>query len=165
MIDRFIALIITWVALWGDFTVANVATGIVVAGALFFLFPTPDRVDHRINIVGMVKFLVRFFIDIVQSSFSVALAVLFPNEKRLKVKTVAVQLHTRDPFITTVICNAMTLTPGTMTVAIDDKTLVMHVHVLGDIDAATVQHEVHELEKRVLAALTARPKGGKRNDK
>lgn len=157
MIDRYLALIITWVALWGELSLANIATGMLVAFLIIYLFPTPDRVNHSIHPLGMVKFLARFVVDIVRSSFSVAQAVLFPTEQRLRTKIVTVQLHTNDPFITTVICNAMTLTPGTMTVAIDTHNSEMKLHVLGDVDNETVQHDVYELEKRVLAALTSRP--------
>lgn len=158
MIDRYLALVITWVALWGELSVGNIATGSFVAFLIIFLFPTPDRIDHRINLFGMVKFLARFVLDIVRSSMSVARAVLFPTASRLQVKIVTVKLHTNDPFITTVICNAMTLTPGTMTVAIDEKTSEMKLHVLGDVDENSVQLEVYELEKRVLAALSSRSK-------
>ena len=157
MIDRYLALIVTWVALWGELSVANIATGMLVAFLIIYLFPTPDRVNHNIHPLGMVKFLGRFVVDIVRSSFSVAQAVLFPTEQRLRTKIVTVQLHTNDPFITTVICNAMTLTPGTMTVAIDTNNSEMKLHVLGDVDDETVQHDVYELEKRVRAALTSRP--------
>lgn len=158
MIDRYFALVITWVALWGELSLANLATGTLVAFLIIFLFPTPDRVDHRINVLGMVKFLARFVVDIVRSSLSVARAVLFPTASRLQVKIVTVKLHTNDPFITTVICNAMTLTPGTMTVAIDSTSSEMKLHVLGDVDQQTVQDDVYELEKRVLAALSSRSK-------
>lgn len=157
MIDRYLALIITWVALWGELSLANIATGMLVASLIIYLFPTPDRIDHRIHLPGMAKFLARFVVDIVRSSVSVARAVLFPTEQRLRTKIVTVQLHTNDPFITTVICNAMTLTPGTMTVAIDSTNSEMKLHVMGDVDDETVQHDVYELEKRVLAALTSRP--------
>ena len=77
MIDRYLALIITWVALWGELSLANIATGMLVAFLIIYLFPTPDRVNHSIHPLGMVKFLTRFVVDIVRSSFSVAQAVLF----------------------------------------------------------------------------------------
>lgn len=150
---RFAALMATWVALWGEVNPANVLTGFVLAVVLSVMFPSASKLEHRIHVVGALKFLGRFIVDLVTSSVTVAAAVLRPTKERLAVKVVDVDLHTTDPLMVAVICNAMTLTPGTMTVAVDDSTSTMRLHVLGDIDAATVQQHVHELEARVMAAV------------
>jgi multicomponent Na+:H+ antiporter subunit E len=161
MRGRFIALIVTWVALWGEVNLANVLTGAVVAVVITFVFPVSQRVDHRLHLWGTVKFLSKFVMDLFVSSITVARAVLFPNEERLRAHTVSVQLHTQDPLITTVICNAMTLTPGTLTVAIDSSTRAMRLHVLGAIDEEIVQQQVYELERRVMAAVSSRAENRK----
>jgi multicomponent Na+:H+ antiporter subunit E len=161
MRGRFIALIVTWVALWGEVNLANVVTGAVVAVVITFVFPVSERVDHRLHLWGTVKFLSKFVMDLFVSSITVARAVLFPNEERLRAKTVSVQLHTHDPLITTVICNAMTLTPGTLMVAINTSTRTMKLHVMGPIDEEIVQQHVYELERRVMAAVSSRAENRK----
>jgi multicomponent Na+:H+ antiporter subunit E len=156
--ERFVLSVLTWVALWGEVNLANVATGFVVSIALWLAFPPSRRVDHRLNLGGTVRFLGRFVVDLVTSSLAVAVAVLRPTPRRLEVKVVDVALGTSDPLLMTIICNAMTLTPGTMTVAVNESTSTLRLHVLGEIDAATVQQHVHHLEARVADAVRCVPR-------
>jgi multicomponent Na+:H+ antiporter subunit E len=155
--ERFIMSVATWVALWGEASPANVVTGFVVSLVLWRLFPPAKRVNHGIRAMGAARFVGRFLVDLVTSSFAVALTVLRPTGRRLEVKVVEVTLHTDDPLMLTVICNAMTLTPGTMTVSVDEATSVMKLHVLGDIGTDEVERHVLELEERVLSALRSIP--------
>lgn len=154
--ERFVVSIITWVALWGELSVANLVTGLVVSLVLWRAFPSSERLNHRIHLLGAVRFLGKFFIDLVTSSFTVALTVLRPTEERLTVQVVDVRLHTTDSLLLTVVCNAMTLTPGTMTVSVDEETSMMKLHVLGNMDAEEVRRHVHELEARVMDAIRTR---------
>ncbi len=159
--ERFIALVITWIALWGEINGANIITGLIVAAVITSVFPSQNPVIHHLRFVGACKFLGKFVVDLVVSSLDVARTVLFPTPERLEVKVVSVQLHTNDPLITTIVCNAMTLTPGTMTVAIHEPSRTMKLHVLGHADADTVQRHVYELEQRVMNALSCEPRDRK----
>lgn len=158
---RFVALVVTWIALWGELNGANIITGFIVAVLITSMFPTQNPVHHRLRIIGAVKFLGKFLVDLVASSVDVARTVLFPTPERLQVKVVSVQLHTQDSLVTTIVCNAMTLTPGTMTVAIDEPSHTMKIHVLGNADEDTVSRHVYELEKRVMDALLCDPQDRK----
>lgn len=157
MIARLIALVVTWVALWGEASVANVLTGVAVTVAITVLFPAPHHVHHRLNIPAAIGFLARFVVDMVRSSFAVAWAVMRPTEQRLRTTIVSVPLSVRDPLSATVVANAVSLTPGTMTVAIDEEAFVLTLHVMGDLDPTTVIKDVQALERRVLAAIPQRP--------
>lgn len=159
--ERFIALVVTWVALWGELNGANVITGLIVAVVILAMFPSQNPVNHRLHLVGAVKFLGKFLVDLVASSVDVARTVLFPTSERLQVKVVSVQLHTQDPLIITIVCNAMTLIPGTMTVAIHEASHTMKIHVLGNADEDTVTRHVYELEQRAMNALSCEPRDRK----
>lgn len=158
--ERFVLSIVVWVALWGEVNLANVLTGLVLAGALKVVFPSSPRIDHGVNPVGSLRFLGRFLVDLVTSSVAVARTVLRPSEERLNVKVVEIQLATHDPLLMSIICNAMTLTPGTMTVAVDESTSMMKLHVLGGIGDDDLRRQVHELEARVSAAVRRGPRRG-----
>lgn len=156
MIARLLALVVTWVALWGEVSVANIVTGVVVTVLITVLFPAPSHVPHRVRPVAVLAFMWRFVVDMVRSSFVVAWAVLRPTESRSRVSIVKVPLSVRDPLSATVVANAVSLTPGTMTVEIDEATYELTLHVMGDMDEASVVADALALERRVLAAIPRR---------
>jgi multicomponent Na+:H+ antiporter subunit E len=156
MMARAIALVITWVALWGEANVANIVTGVGISLLISVLFPSSSRASHHVSFIGSVLFLGRFVLDLFVSSFVVTRTVLFPTESRLHTHVVTVPLRVKDPLVATVIANAMTLTPGTMTVAVDDASFEIKLHVLGDAPAESIEQHVRDVETRVLRALKLR---------
>lgn len=158
--ERLVVSILVWVALWGEVNLANIVTGLVVAVVLAVAFPSAPRPNHRLDPLGAARFLGRFLVDLVTSSMTVAMTVLRPTRERLAVKVVDVPLRTNDPLWMAMISNAMTLTPGTMTVAVDEATSTIKLHVLGDIPDDEVRRQVHELEARVMAAVRRPHAGG-----
>lgn len=148
------ALIVTWIALWGELSVANLLSGVVVAFLIMFLFPSITDVHHRVHLVGAVKFVARLLRDLVTSSWTVVVTVLRPTPERLATKVVAVQLATTSALIASLVANSLTLTPGTMTVGIDEETFTLKVHILGEIDEVEFIQQVRALEQRLSRAVT-----------
>lgn len=148
------ALIVTWIALWGELSVANLLSGVVVAFLIMFLFPSITDAHHRVHLVGAVKFVARLLRDLVTSSWTVVVTVLRPTPERLTTKVVAVQLATTSALIASLVANSLTLTPGTMTVGIDEETFTLKVHILGEIDEVEFIQQVRALEQRLSRAVT-----------
>lgn len=148
------ALIVTWIALWGELSVANLLSGVVVAFLIMFLFPSITDAHHRVHLVGAVKFVARLLRDLVTSSWTVVVTVLRPTPERLATKVVAVQLATTSALIASLVANSLTLTPGTMTVGIDEETFTLKVHILGEIDEVEFIQQVRALEQRLSRAVT-----------
>jgi multisubunit Na+/H+ antiporter MnhE subunit len=78
---------------------------------------------------------------------------LRPTPERLASKVVAVQLSTTSALVASLVANSLTLTPGTMTVAIDEETFTLKVHVLGEIDEKEFTQQVRALEQRLQRAV------------
>jgi multicomponent Na+:H+ antiporter subunit E len=154
MMGRVGALIVTWIALWGELSVANLLSGVVVAFLIMFLFPSITDAHHRVHLVGAVKFVARLLRDLVTSSWTVVVTVLRPTPERLATKVVAVQLLTTSALIASLVANSLTLTPGTMTVGIDEETFTLKVHILGEIDEVEFIQQVRALEQRLSRAVT-----------
>jgi multicomponent Na+:H+ antiporter subunit E len=153
MIARWSVLVVVWVALWGEVSVANVASGVLVLIVLAVVFPPRSRTRHSphpLHALALVWFVLS---DLVRSSLNVVLAVLVPTPERTATAILPVQLTTRSPLVATIVANALTLTPGTMTVDADRMTFVLRVHVLGVVDPEQFHDEVLLLERRVIAAV------------
>jgi multicomponent Na+:H+ antiporter subunit E len=159
VIPRSLALLVMWVALWGEVSAANVASGVIVVGLVHWLFADRARETHRLRPWNAVKtgaFVAR---SLVVSSARVVLAVVAPTSARTSTRVLTVQLQSGSRFIGAIVANFITLTPGTMTLELDDS-LTLHVHVLGDVEPETFRREILDLERRVASAVTIVRKAG-----
>lgn len=157
-------LTFVWVLLWGELTPGNVAAGLLFGIVLTTVFPLgPDR-RTGVHPVALLRFGVHFAVALVQSTLSVALSVLRPPS-RLEEGIVGVPLHVRSPVVVSFVANAISLTPGTLTVDIRPSsygiapteadagtpTLFVHCLVVGDPDA--VRADAWQLERLAVAAF------------
>jgi multicomponent Na+:H+ antiporter subunit E len=155
MIARGLALMVIWVALWGEVSVANVASGVLFVAAVTALFPTSTAATrHRVHPLAVIGLGWHLLAALITSSWAVVTAVLFPRPGSRDTAVVAVPLTTRSPLVATIVANSITLTPGTMSVACSTSTFVLEIHVLGRHDRDEFVGAVRLLEQRVTAAVT-----------
>lgn len=154
------ALMLVWVALWGSPSVGNLVSGALVAAFVLTVFPggpdrTADEHSSRVRLLAPFHFLGRFFVELVMSTFSVAIAVIAPR-RRVREGVVKVRLRSSSPMIGTVVANSITLTPGTLTLDVDPDSVrgtLLHVHVLGLADPESVRSTALDLERLAIEAF------------
>lgn len=148
-------LVVVWVALWEDVSVANVAGGVVVGALLLAAFPHVDGMGPgppRIRPLGVLRFLLAFFEKLVEANLVVAWEVLTPNNEGVNEGVVAVPLETSSPLIVTTLANAISLTPGTLVIEVQREPSVLYVHVLHLRSIDQVRVDVLRLERLLLRA-------------
>jgi multicomponent Na+:H+ antiporter subunit E len=153
VIVRVAALTILWVALYGEVSVGNVVGGLVVAGVLVALFPTSRPSVRHVRPWGALKLGWYVFVSLITSTWAVVVAVLFPRPDRVEATVKTVHVSTRSATAMTLMGNLITLTPGTMTVDLDERSGLMHVHILGRVDDDEFAESMARLERKVTAAL------------
>lgn len=153
MIVRLGALTILWVALYGEASLGNVLGGLVVAGILVAFFPVTRSSVRYVRPWGAVQLGWYVFVNLVTSTWAVVVAVLFPRPDRVEASVRTVSVVTRSATAMTLMGNLITLTPGTMTVDIDESAGILRVHVLGHVDDREFAASMARLEKKVSAAL------------
>lgn len=154
MIPRSFVLLVLWVAVWGELSVANVVSGLVVVGLISWLFDDSAPSTYHLRPVGALKALGFVGWSLVTSSLQVARAVIFPNADRVATSIQQVQLAGSSPFIASIVANAITLTPGTMSIEVDGRTI--SVHVLGRVNEAEFRTSVLRLENVIAGAFKER---------
>ena len=123
-------LVAVWVGLWGDLSWANVLGGIALAVALLLALPLPDVPVHgRVSPLGLLRFAGTFLVELVRASAQVVRLVLRPHV-RLRQAVLAIPVHGRGDRLLTLVANAVSLTPGTLTVDVDRERSLLYVHVL-----------------------------------
>lgn len=149
-------LTVMWVLLWGDLSLANVVTGVVLAVALVVVFPpTPSNDDPLVvRPLAASSFLLWFLWQLVITNVAVAREVLLPRSRsQIRPAVVAVRLRTRSGRLATIIANAITLTPGTLTIDARGRPALLYVHVLSFTDEASAVADVEDLERRAVRAF------------
>lgn len=149
-------LTVLWLLLNGEASVANLLGGLAVGVGVVVVFPvTAAPVRHRVNPLGLVRYVASTLWSLVTSSVRVAVTAVAPTPARVRSAIVGVELPGASPLVTAMVANAITLTPGTVTVAADadhDPPLI-HVHVLGFGSVEEFRAQVAELQRRATAAV------------
>jgi multicomponent Na+:H+ antiporter subunit E len=150
-----IALFVLWIAMMGEVSVANVASGLVVVALVNWLF-VHNHSRYVLRPLGAARLTLSVLKSLVTSSWQVVLAVLLPNAQRTATSVQHVQLKHGSAFIGAIVANAITLTPGTMSLELHAEDLTLSVHVLGEVNEAKFQADVLALEDMVANAVRER---------
>ncbi|HSK97967.1 MAG TPA: Na+/H+ antiporter subunit E [Euzebyales bacterium] len=157
-----VALVVMWIALWGRLSVANVASGALVALAVLLLARgvRPRAVRH-VRAVPALRYLGTFLQQLVIANYQVALAVLRPA--RTAPGIIAVHVPDTSDAVVTLVANSITLTPGTLTLETErrDDTVILYVHALDLSDVEAVRDDIRQLHRRALDAFGGDERDGR----
>jgi multicomponent Na+:H+ antiporter subunit E len=146
-------LALVWVALWESFSVANVAGGVLVGWVLVTLFPRAERgAPGAFRPVAVARFVVYFAWKLLEASAIVLWEVVTPSN-RINEGVVAIPIKGVSDTLTTLVANAISLTPGTLTIEVHHDPTVLYVHVLHLNDIEAVRREVQYLEVLAIRAF------------
>lgn len=150
-------LLVVWVALWERLSVANVLSGLAVGAVLSVLFPMrkpPSGAPRMAFRPVQVAHLLGYFLwKLVEANAVVAWEVITPNNEGVREGIVAVPLTASSDIVVALVANAISLTPGTLTIDIDRDPTVLYVHVLHLRNLERVRGDVLRLEVRILHAF------------
>lgn len=153
--SALIWLVIVWMSLWGEVSVANAVGGLLVAASVSLVFPLPPlRIHLRIRPVALAWLALRFLYDVVVASVQVAWITLTVRELRNAV--VEVSLRTLSDLVLTLVAEMTSLVPGSVVIETRRSSHTLFLHVLGVKDAEGVEaarEHVLATERRVVRAL------------
>ncbi len=147
MVGKFILLFLVWIGLTNSLNIQELIVGAIVSFIIAKFF-TPNREFNIKDLaVKYIKFIPIFFKNLIESNIAVAKIVLNPklpiNTAIVKLKTDLTNEHDR-----LILANAITLTPGTITVELRDSELFIHILNLDSFDKAKLQDNIiGELER------------------
>lgn len=149
-------MIIVWVLLWGDLTVANIFTGVAVSLVLLRVMPMPKvGFEGRVSVIGVLVLLGRLLVDIVAASAQVAYQALRLG-RQPRGAVIRVKLASSSDLILTLTAELTVIVPGSIVVEAHRLTGMLYVHLLdahapGAVEKA--RSTVLAQEKRVMYAL------------
>lgn len=149
-----ILLTFVWVALTGDFELGNYAFGFLLS--YFILRSTAVKnggVSYFNRIPKIIGFLFFFLYEMLKANLQVAYDVITPRFF-MKPGIVKFPLSAKTDLEITLLANCISLTPGTLIIAVSDdrKAIFVHVMYLEDRDKF-VEEVKNGLERRLLEIL------------
>ncbi len=147
-------LTVVWVGLWGSATPANVLGGLAVGVALLLLLPLAPVASVAVVRPGaLLRFAGYFVVDLVRSSWQVTRLVVRPP-RPLRQAVLAVPVRGASDQLLTLLANAISLTPGTLTLQVDRPRSTLYVHVIdvgGDVER--VRASILDVERLAILAV------------
>lgn len=145
-----------WVTLWEALTWANVLSGALVAGAVVVLVPPrPTGQKSRLRPMATLLLVLVFVWELTKASALVAWEVITPRI-RIEPAVVSVRLTSDVAGVITAVANMVSLTPGTITLDVDEGTRTLFIHVLHLRSIEATRGSVQRLERLVLDAFSLR---------
>lgn len=153
---RLLGLTLVWIILWRDLSTANVLGGLLVAALVTVLYPLASfgRPVHSVRVVPVLAFAGYFLVQMVASNVVVARAILSPKHK-IRTGILEIPLPGCSDLVTTIVANAVTLTPGSMTIDVRDDPRRIYVHVLHLDPIEDARPTLHRLVELAMRAFTS----------
>ena len=127
----FLLYFLLWVIFNGNFTLEIAVFGVVIAAAVFAF--TCKFADYSIekekmlfrNFFRIIRYVVVLVIEIVKANFAVVHLIL-SEEEEVEPALVTFQADLKTAAGRSALANAITLTPGTITVQLEDNVYTVH---------------------------------------
>ena len=149
-----------WIALWEDLSAANVVGGALAGMVALRLAPVRPRTGGLVlRPLAAVRLALYFTWKLIEASLVLAWEVVTP-QNRINEAVVAVPLACDHPFIITMVANAVSLVPGTLTLESRRHPPTLYVHVLHLKTVEEARHDIRHLEALAIRALVADEEGG-----
>lgn len=147
-----IALAVFWLLLSGHYTGLLLALGVASVALVMYLALRMDGVDGERQPLQVSPMLITYwawhFVEIAKCNIDVARRIVHPNLP-ISPTVVRVRAGQDSPIATATYANSITLTPGTVTLRVEDDEF--DVHALSRAGAKDLQSG--EMERRVRAAF------------
>jgi multicomponent Na+:H+ antiporter subunit E len=143
MIGKTILLFAVWIGLTNSFDMQEMGVGLVLSLGVAYFFGGDEKLHLATVIIKYIKFAPKFIKALIQSNIAVAKIVLTPdlpiNPGIIKLKTTL-----QNDYDKLILANAITLTPGTITIDLRGEDIYIHVLNLKTTDRHTLQRDIIE---------------------
>lgn len=145
------SLVFAWCALWGEVSVANLASGVLLAAAVSFPSIATPGVG-RVRLWPLLQFGALVAKDLVVSTAQLAWDIVTPTDHSDEaIIAVAVPSEARAHLL--LLVTAITVTPGTAVVDADPDTGTLYLHLLYSSQSDEVTAHVNQLAELASRAL------------
>lgn len=147
-------LAIAWAAVTGNFTLANLVFGLLLAtAALYVIREQAGSLNYLRRSRRIFSLALLFIYELVLSATKVAILVVRPR-MLIKPGIIAYPLTVKGDFEITLLANLITLTPGTLSVDVSRDKSTLFVHCVDCSDPEQTRKDIAEgFERKIMEAF------------
>jgi len=147
----FIFSFLVWLALTGTGSLQEIISGLLIAllvsmAAGHFLVTTEKSANIFRRLYFVLRYIIHFIREMIKANFHVAYLVIHPLCP-IKPGIVKIKTTLNKDSALTVLCNSITLTPGTLTVDINKEKQEIYIHWI-DVKQVKVEDATREIGSR-----------------
>ncbi len=142
---RVIAGTAVWMLLWREISLGTLLGGLVVSATIEGIRRAAGG-PGSIRLPGLLAFVAHYVKLVVVSNLRVAWEVITPSNIQIREAIVAIPLTSSAPAVGLLVANAISYTPGSLTIEMTGDPLVLYVHVLHFESVAQVERDVRRME-------------------
>jgi multicomponent Na+:H+ antiporter subunit E len=146
--------VLFWFLAWGEFSLANLVSGVAAAGALLIVFP-PRRASTngvKLNYLGAARLCAYVLGQLVPSNVLVSRLVLRADGDADS-GVLPYRMRAPSDEALNLMAHVIALTPGTMTVDADRLTGTLQVHFLRLVDVDAARASLRRIDDLVTAVV------------
>ncbi len=149
-----VILSMIWAMLLGEINLATIASGFVLAYfILFVLFRRQMKDDYFARGPRLVTFILFYLFELFRSNLIIAWDIVTPTHY-MRPGVIAIPLEAKTDVEITVLCNLITMTPGTLSLDVSEDRKVLYIHAMYIDDVEKLRQQTKDsLERRVLDIL------------
>lgn len=127
----FILLFLLWLALNGRVTQEIVVLGLAISGIVYYFmckfldYSPKGDVNMVKNALKTIKYIFVLLYEMIKSSFLV-LKFVFAKDIEIQPQIVFFKVPLKNEFLKTILANSITLTPGTITLNVEEDVFCVH---------------------------------------
>jgi multicomponent Na+:H+ antiporter subunit E len=149
-------LMLVWILLWGNFSAANVISGLAVALVITVLLPLPAvPVEGRLHPLSLLWLVGLVAWYLVVSSLQLAWLAVRPGPPPLSA-VLRAHLAIKSDLVLALAVNMINLTPGTIVLEIDQVRRMIYVHVIdvgSERAVARFYRQIAQIERMLVASF------------
>ena len=152
---RWLGLIGVWVLLWRDVSIGTmIGGGAVTFGIEWTRRSVAGRRSVRLG--PLARFALYYLLALIRANARVAWEIATPLQDDIDEAIVAIPLTVQSPQAALLVANAVSFTPGTLTIELSGDPATLYAHVLHFEGGAELQTEINRLERLADPIFTRR---------
>ncbi|MEZ5176798.1 MAG: Na+/H+ antiporter subunit E [Acidimicrobiales bacterium] len=149
---RVVLVVALWVGMWGDASPANLISGVALGLLIVASFDTWRHGRLVVRPIAAARFAGYFAVKLVEATLVVARTVIAPRGA-VHTGIIALPLRECSDAVATVVADAISLTPGTLTLEVRRDPLTLYVHAIDLRDVEKVRADIRTLEVLAVRAF------------
>ncbi len=149
-----LVMALIWAALTDTMSGVGLLVGFIVSYlVLIFVFRgQPEVRKYRLQVPRLLNFMLFFTKELIMANLRVAWDVLTPTNL-MKPGVIAMPLRAETDMEITMVANAISLTPGSLSLDVSTDRKVLYVHVMYLYDEQQVMSELKRMEAKILRVM------------